>query len=63
MPKTRFSINSIHFLDMYNQLKIKLATQGQADNIIQNSILPNQRRYQEIALLVREELNRPSMYR
>ncbi|WP_367867575.1 hypothetical protein [Pedobacter sp. WC2423] len=63
MSKTQFSINSIHFLDVYNQLKIKLTTQGQADNIIQNSILPNQRRYQEIALLVREELNRPSMYR
>ena len=63
MSKTRFTINSIPFLEMYSNLKVKPAMQGQADGIIQNKILPNQRRYQEIALLVREELNRPSMYR
>lgn len=59
----KFNPDSIPFLDMYLNCKLKPGIQGLADGIIHNLILPNQRRYQEIALLVREEFNRPSMYR
>lgn len=44
-------------------MKIKPIIEARAASIIQNSILPNMHRYQDIALLVREELNRPTMYR
>lgn len=62
MSKKHFNYNSIPFLEMYNNCKISTSIQLRADSIVQG-ILSNQRRYQEIALLVREEHNRPTFYR
>lgn len=64
MPKKKkFNPGSIPFLNMYLHCKLKPFIQAKAEDIIQRILLPNQRRYQEIALLVREEFNRPSLYK